>query len=408
MAKGTENPFRPGAGHSPPYLAGREQEVKKFRDEILSQEVIFKNVVLTGLRGVGKTVLMDDRFKPEALRLGWAWVGSDFSETSFLSETNLCTRLLTDLAVLSSTLSATPPANVLGFQAGPDQKPLTYDFLVGYFEGQAGLMVDKLKSLLEFVWQAAEKRGIKGIVFAYDEAQVVADQKEKEEYPLALLLEAFQSLQRKGARCLLLLTGLPTLFPKLVESRTYAERMFVVQEIGRLSQTESKEAITFPLKKKEYNWQFAERSIDTIIKASDGYPYFIQFICRAAFDFILFNSPSSSIPIEPIIRQLDSNFFAGRWETLTDRQRDLLYCIAQLNVDDGEFTIPEIVVSSEKTAKQIKPFLRNDVSQMLPRLIEKGLLYKNRYGKYSFAVPLLGRFVNRKYDSPNIQKTLFE
>jgi hypothetical protein len=400
------NPFRPGAGHSPPHLAGRDQEIEKFRC-YLEQETIVKNVVLTGLRGVGKTVLMDDRFKPEAQKAGWAWVGSDFSESSFLSEQNLCIRLLTDLSVYSASLAVSGRSQTFGFKAEmSEQWTLTFEFLGTLFQGQPGLTVDKLKAVLEFVWQAADRRGVKGIVFAYDEAQVVADQKEKDQYPLAILLEAFQSLQRKGARYLLLLTGLPTLFPRLVESRTYAERMFTVQEIGRLSPEASREAITVPLANSDL--QFSKRGIETIIAASDGYPYFVQFICREAFDFLRSNPKEKQIPIEPIIRKLDSDFFAGRWETLTDRQRDLLYCIAQLNVDEGEFTIPEIVDKSRATKRTIKPFVRGDVSQMLPKLLEKGLIYKNRYGKYSFAVPLFGRFINRKYDSAASQKLLFE
>jgi len=399
------NPYRAGAGHSPPHLAGREAEVEKFK-VFLDQDIVVKNVVLTGLRGVGKTVLMDDKFKPAAISCGWAWVGSDFAESSFLSEENVCTRLITDLAVYSGSLTVSGPQSTFGFQPQPgEQLTLSYTFLMTLLQGHPGLMVDKVKAVLEFVWEAAKKQGIKGIVFAYDEAQVVADQKQKEQYPLALLLEAFQSLQRKGAKYLLLLTGLPTLFPKLVESRTYAERMFSVQEIGRLSPEASRDAITVPLKK--IGWEFTETAIATIIKSSDGYPYFIQFICRAAYDYWM-QTKRDNIPIEPIIRQLDSDFFAGRWEHLTDRQRDLLYCVAQLKVDDGEFTIPEIATISEKTARPIKKFTPNDVSQMLPRLIDKGLLYKNRYGKYSFAVPLMGTFVNRKYDSKLIQATLFE
>jgi hypothetical protein len=245
-------------------------------------------------------------------------------------------------------------------------------------------------------------------VFAYDESQVVADQKDKEQYPLAILLEAFQSVQRKGARYLLLLTGLPTLFPRLVESRTYAERMFSVQEIGRLTAQASRDAITVPVQEMDAAWHFSESAIQTIVKAADGYPYFIQFICREALDHLMSNPESAGIPIEPIIRKLDSDFFAGRWEMLTDRQRDLLYCIAQLQVDDGEFTIPEIVAMSKKTKRPIKSFSRNDVSQVLPRLVDKGLIYKNRYGKYSFAVPLMGSFVNRKYDDSTVQRRLVE
>ena len=78
------NPYKAGAGHSPPHLAGREREIEQFR-KYLEQNEITKNVILTGLRGVGKTVLMDDKYKPEAINAGWVWVGSDFSESAFLT-----------------------------------------------------------------------------------------------------------------------------------------------------------------------------------------------------------------------------------------------------------------------------------------------------------------------------------
>src|SRR5258707_11827487 len=113
MRKPFANPFKAGAGHSPPFLAGRNKEVEHFK-KFLDQEEITKNVILTGLRGVGKTVLMDDKYKPEAIKAGWAWVGSDFSESAFLSEENLCVRILTDLSVYSSNLSISKPSESFG------------------------------------------------------------------------------------------------------------------------------------------------------------------------------------------------------------------------------------------------------------------------------------------------------
>ena len=115
------------------------------------------------------------------------WVGSDLAESSFLSETNLCVRLLTDLAVFTSSLSIAAPDGTLGFGAGQKSKQsLSFDFLATYFESQPGLTVDKLKATLEYVWAVASARGTKGIVFAYDEAQVVRDREDKEQYPLAV------------------------------------------------------------------------------------------------------------------------------------------------------------------------------------------------------------------------------
>jgi hypothetical protein len=399
------NPYKPGAGHSPPYLAGRAEQIGQFR-QFLDQDVVTKNVILTGLRGVGKTVLMDDKYKPIALEAGWVWVGSDFSESSFLSEDNLAVRLLTDLSVFSSSLSVAARSDELGFaRKDHHDKSLDFGFLSTTFGATPGLTTDRLKAVLTLVWQVAEKRGHRGIIFAYDESQVVSDRQEKDEYPLACLLETFQSLQRSGARYLLLLTGLPTLFPRLVESRTYAERMFEVQEIGRLSKDASREAILVPIEGS--GWTFNDKAVEKIIQTADGYPYFIQFICRQAFDYIKANPKSQQIPIDPIVRQLDANFFAGRWDSLTDRQRDFLYCISLLNNAETEFTIAEIVDVS-KSAEHVKQFSAGDVSQMLPRMIDKGLIYKNRLGKYCFSVPLFSRFIRRRLEASAAQKWLFD
>ncbi len=391
------NPFRPGAGHIPPHLAGRKDEMKEFRD-LLKQDVITQNVVLTGLRGVGKTVLMDTEYKRIAVEEKWVWVGADLSESAFVDETALCNRLLTDVSLFTSRLQL-PETSFTGFKPSVTSNSLDYAFLLQYFNAQPGLVVDKLKATLEFVWKGVRDVGQRGVIFAYDEAQVVQDRKDKDQYPLALLLETFQSLQKKGVRFMLLLTGLPTLFPKLVESRTYAERMFKVQEIGKLSREASADAIGKPLVRSPH--KFTPESVATIIEVSGGYPYFIQFICRDAFDFYaagLVQGTAFEIPVDTIVRKLDTDFFAGRWSRLPDRQRDLLFCIASLQESEGEFTIGEVASISRSLGESIrKPFRQADISQMMPRLIESGLVYKNRHGKYSFAVPLFSKFILRQY-----------
>jgi AAA ATPase domain len=400
-----ENPFKPGAGHSPPYLAGRERESAEFL-RFLEQDAITQNIVLTGLRGVGKTVLMDDVYKPLALDEEWIWVGSDFSESAFVDEITLCQRLLTDLSAFTSTLELeTDVPTSMGLQRGPNIKQaIDFDYLIGYFNAQPGLHSDKLKATLELVWRYVDALGKRGVLFAYDEAQVVQDRKEKDQYPLALLLETFQSIQRKGAGIMLLLTGLPTLFPRLVESRTYAERMFKIQEIGRLDAEAARLAITEPLIGNPV--RLSDQSIETIVSETCGYPYFIQFICRETYDICRSASnlqrPLSNIPIKTLIKKLDSDFFAGRWSRIPDRQRELLFCVAYLDNAGAEFTVNQVVEISQRLAErhEIKPFKTGDVSAMIPKLIGAGLVYKNRHGKYSLAVPLLDRFIKRQFESP--------
>jgi hypothetical protein len=239
-------------------------------------------------------------------------------------------------------------------------------------------------------------------VFAYDEAQNLSDNAARDEYPLSMLLDVFYSLQKKGVPFLLVLTGLPTLFPKLVEARTYAERMFRVVTLGKLTAEESREAIVRPVEVADCPVRFSEDSVRTICTESGGYPYFIQFICREVFDLFiqqLGSGQSPVVPIDAIQRKLDTDFFAGRWAKATDRQRQLLWVIANLQRPDEEFTIQELVATGQRLPT--KAFSSSHANQMLASLAEQGLIYKNRFGRYSFAVPLLGRFILRTYGPPS-------
>lgn len=392
------NPFRPGAGHTPPYLAGRGTETAEFL-RLLDQDTILENMVLTGLRGVGKTVLLDT-FKPPALARGWRWVGTDLSESASVSEDNIAIRLLTDLSVVTSGIViGTSELPKIGFIARPAkvERVLDYNMLVKIYAGAPGLASDKLKTVLEFVWSCLSASDFRGLVFAYDEAQNLSDHAAKEEYPLSLLLDVFQSIQRKDIPFMLVLTGLPTLFPKLVDARTFAERMFRVVFLDRLGEADSRDAILKPVEDSDCPIELGERSVQTILRLSKGYPYFIQFICREVYDAFLQRPDGVEdeiIPVDSIVVKLDTDFFAGRWSRATDRQRELLSVIAMLGTSDAEFTVQEIVDLSKKALK--KPFSNSHVNQMLASLGEAGLVYKNRHGKYSFAVPLFGEFVLRQ------------
>jgi hypothetical protein len=390
-----KNPFRPGAGHMPPHLAGRNAERREF-ERLLDQTTILENPLLTGLRGVGKTVLLDT-FKPLAIRKGWHWVGTDLSESASVTEQALAIRLLTDLSIVSSSLVAGARPQT-GFAADTSEVMLDYATLGGLYADTPGLVADKLKHVLESVAEACEREGIRGIVFAYDEAQNLADQPADGEFPLSLLLDVFQSIQKKDIPFMLALTGLPTLFPKLVDARTFAERMFRVITLDKLDAEASRDAIRKPIADADCPVSFDEQSVETIRRESGGYPYFIQFICREVYDAFIqslqTHGTTTPVPLDAITRKLDTDFFAGRWARATDRQRELLWSIASLQNADGEFTVQEIVDASKRLLP--KPFGNSHVNQMLVTLSGMGLIYKNRWGRYSFAVPLLHRFILRQ------------
>ncbi len=388
------NPFRPGAGHMPPHLAGRECELRGFA-KLLQQDPVMNNLILTGLRGVGKTVLLET-LRPIAVQEQWGWVGTDLSESASVTEERMTIRILTDLSVFTSGLTIPRKTRGLaGFpqSASKSEESLNYQTLMRIYTETPGLTSDKLKSVLEQVWSSMRVQKREGIVFAYDEAQNLADHAERHEFPLSLLLEVFQSLQRKGMRFLLVLTGLPTLFSKLVEARTYSERMFHVVVLDHLSPEASRDAIMVPVTMADCPVTPTQEAVTAIIEATGGYPYFIQFVCKEIYDIWL-QEPSRSVPIDELLAKLDIDFFSGRWDRATDRQRDLLRVVSQLPNCDIEFTVQEIVNQSRELLS--KPFSSSNVNQMLVSLQDTGLVYKNRHGRYSFAVPLLGQFIQRQ------------
>ncbi len=387
----------------PPHLAGREREYDEF-DRLLKQDEILENLVLTGLQGVGKTVLLET-FKPRAVQNGWLWAAADLSESASITEVALAQRLLADLALVTSSMTVMqPPASQpVGFAASaePQETPLSHAVLSAVYGETPGLVSDKIKATLEFAWEHLRQQGQYKVIFAYDEAQNLSDHASKDQFPLSVLLDVFQSIQKKGIPFMLVLAGLPTLFPRLVDARTYAERMFRVVTLIKLNEDESREAILKPIEVAECPINFSGSSVETVIRESGGYPYFIQFICREVFDVFQQNESgeSGNVPIDEIQRKLDADFFAGRWAKITDRQRELLWVVANLERPDEEFTIQELTERAKVLLT--KSFSASHANQMLASLAERGMIYKNRFGKYSFAVPLLGRFILRTYELPN-------
>jgi hypothetical protein len=351
---------------------------------------------MTGLRGVGKTVLLLE-VKPIAMQMGWLWCGEDMSESVSVTEDKLAVRILTDLSLVTSVIPLKRPSREVGFSKPTSAEwRLNYEELLRLYNGSPGLVSDKLKATLEKAWGVLKSQTqLRGIVFAYDEVQTMQDHASKEQFPLSLLLDVFQSLQRRGVPFLLILTGLPTLPSKLVSTRTYSERMFETVFLEQLSDEESREAIERPLEK--FPIKLSPESVVTIIRVSDGYPYFIQFLCREVLDIFIQQDEAGttpSVPVEELLRKLDTDFFAGRWGYLSDRQRELLQVVANLNDSDGEFTVQEIQHTSKKLLK--KPFGGSQITQMLNDLSERGIVYRNRHGKYRFAVPLFGEFIKRQ------------
>jgi hypothetical protein len=394
------NPFRPGAGTKPLYLAGRTHEKDEFL-KALHQSPITQNLIITGLRGVGKTVLLDE-LKPIAQSNRWLWAGNDLSEAGSLSDERIANRIVVDLsAILAPIIIERQEQLPYGFTSKKqsEDRPIKFDDLWEVYNNTPGLPSDKLKKLLSYVATLVAQTTITGIVFAYDEAQNLSDHADRDQFPLSLVLDVFSQLQRQNTRCqfLLVLTGLPTLIPKLNEARTFTERMFHTIVLERLDQNDARQAIVKPIEISKSTLGFSEKVIKFVIRASNGYPFFIQFICKEVFDAWIGKMTvglAPSVPQAEITAKLDQDFFVPRWTRATDRQQQFMQVIATLPTAEREFTTPEIVLASRQILRNA--FSPSRATQMLTTLSEKGLIYRGRRGSYCFAVPLLAGFIQRQ------------
>ncbi|MCG2790410.1 MAG: hypothetical protein L6305_01505, partial [Actinomycetia bacterium] len=249
-----------------------------------------------------------------------------------------------------------------------------------------GPLGDKLEAILEDVYESIYKAGYNGLVLLYDEFHFIEDGKIGNNFPLSLLLESFSHVQQKGLRYYLVLSGLPPLFTNMVKSKTYAERMFSVKNIENLSIEASQKAIRLPLKKSKII--FLDELINTIVKETQGYPYFLQFYPY----YLIQNIPKKKIGLIEfnemyplILKELDGSFFSGRFNRASDSEQKILLEMAKL--------VPEIRFSELREKTKID---KNYLNQIMISLIEKGLIFRIGRGKYSFTLPLFEKYLLRK------------
>ncbi|MEQ1577752.1 MAG: AAA family ATPase [Hyphomicrobium sp.] len=397
-----ENPYRPGAGHTPPFLAGRTVEQEHFR-RLLRQNFSTSNILITGLRGVGKTVLLEN-LRQMAEQEGWIWVGNDLSESSSLSEERLALRILTDVSealgrVLAKSENGQSPAG--HHDAGETNSPYAFEVLRNMYERSPGLPSDRLKATLVRLGSLVNRAKARGMVFAYDEAQCLSDHAERNEYPMSLLIETVASLQKREgvSQCLLVLSGLPQVFDALTDTRTYTERMFHVMTLERLSRADTLAAIYNPLKELMPPLNASSGLVNKVADLTGGYPYLIQFFGKELVDHLLRNGGvlhEDDFPSAEVLDRLDAGLFAARWNKTTDKQREVLKVIAK-RPDSGsmDFSAQEISALSGDIHGLSNP----QISQMLQTLCERGLLYRSRHGRYAFTVPMSETMILRRSQS---------
>jgi AAA ATPase domain len=351
------------------------------------------NMRLTGLRGVGKTVLLGE-FQAIAEDGDWASAMLEF-QPGHNAEATLVTALVSVAQEVKERLSkverikkavggAARRAGTLGVSWG--EFMVTYDPIVGQPRE------DITRTLFEVVEMAVEK-GRSGFVLLLDEAQVVRDEtKRNGEHPLSLLISSVVALQRQEIPLGLVLCGLPTLTGNLLKARSYTERMFRGEEIGSLNQDDAREAFAQPLAESGGNLKADDALVDRVIYEVEGYPYFIQLwgaeLWDAAYignvDCLTMNLLETVRP--DIYRRLDLDFYNPRVETLTPAEQDVLLGTAFADY-------PPLVVSKLNDAINKTP---PNINVLLGRLVDNGVLYRLRKGEYDYTAPRFRDYLLRR------------
>jgi DNA-binding transcriptional ArsR family regulator len=355
------------------------------------------NMRLTGLRGVGKTVLLEE-FQAIAEKSGWAGAVLEFQpghnrENSMVSALlNLAQdsklRLSRVERLKKAVGEAVRQSGTLGL--GWNDFQVTFDPMV---EQQRE---DVTKALFEVV-EVAVQKGRAGFVLLLDEAQVVRDEtKRTGEHPLSLLISSIVALQRREIPLGLVLCGLPTLTGNLLKARSYTERMFRGEYIDSLEEDDAKDAFEQPLALARTDPDVevtAEPAlVSMVIDEVEGYPYFIQLWGAELWDAAEIAGVSHltrdllDVARPDILRRLDLDFYNPRVETLTPAEQDVL-----LGTADAEY--PPLIVSKLNDAIDKRPA---NINVLLGRLVDAGVLYRLRKGEYDYTAPRFRDFLKRR------------
>jgi len=386
------NPFNPGPGAAPPFLAGRDYELGLFRR---SAEAIAAgrsdNLLLTGLRGTGKTVLLGE-FSRICMESGLLPIRRPHSSAKHRIPDRLYGALRYDMRSAAAGLSVTRKVTQRIGPAGTGIRPKSVGTRGAFYyepsyEPDPVQFENRLQEYLEGNWQVFEKNGYRGVAFLFDEFHAVSDVPEKEHYVLTDLLAAIGELQNGGIHYHLVLSGLPKLSLNLRKARSNSERMFRTMVLKNLDREEARLAISKPLE--EYNYRFEDGLIDLILDDTGRYPYFIQFYCREIINLV--NRKSITVDdyrkAKPVIlKQLDAGFFDARMDGVSGKEEELLHSMARMDSEDLKFG--DIVHASG-----IK---KSSLSRYLELLEDRGLIHNHKRGVYRFSLPMLRDYLMRQ------------
>jgi hypothetical protein len=367
------NPYAPGAGTPPPELVGRDQVIEDA--EIAMRRVVSartsQHQLITGLRGVGKTVLLG-KLAALAEHIGFRVirveaVGGDDTMRSLLRQCRMvvedidrsgATRALRSIESVSLTVAGTG-LTVDRFETTPDREAL------------ADVVVE--------VALVGARREI-GVMLAIDEAQMV------DPHDLRRILAGVHRCNQDGLPLFCALAGLPNLVGVVASASTYAERMFRVTDLGPLTAEQVAQAVALPAEELGVEW--SSEATEEIVDRSDGYPFFVQ-----TWAYHTWNAARDEpISVDDVQRAamnasqaLDSSFFAARTARIPASEVSYVQALASLG--PGPHRSGRVAAAAGKTTSQVAAFR--------DRLIREGLIYAPRYGWVEFAIPHFDAYVRR-------------
>lgn len=386
------NPFSPGAGSPPPELAGRDRILEQ--TEVLLGRVMAKrpekSLLLTGLRGVGKTVLLN-QMERMAQTAGYRTILVEAHEDKSLAVLLVphLRRLLFELDRIAGAGNkvrrgiAVLKSFIRGVKVtmGDVEFGLDIDPEVGTADS-GDLEVD-LPNLFGAVAEAAEERGT-AVAVLIDEIQYFSSSE------LSALIMAMHKMQQRQLPLVLIGAGLPILPGLAGESKSYAERLFNFPDVGPLSEADAGKALQDPVK--DAGEAFDDAALHEIYRMTKGYPYFLQEWGYQAWN----HATASPIDLEVVrettqlvSKRLDENFFRVRFDRLTPRERRYLRAMAELGA--GPYRTADI---AERLRVKI-----TTLGPVRASLIRKGMVYSPAHGDMAFTVPLFDQFMRRAIPS---------
>ncbi|TJY57343.1 ATP-binding protein [Sinimarinibacterium sp. CAU 1509] len=388
------NPYAPGAGTPPPELSGRDQLLEKVR--VAAQRVQrgrpAKSAMLVGLRGVGKTVLLD-RMRRDVEALGCLTLRIEAPEDRSLPAL-LAPQLRQALLRLSIKEAAAETAKrALRALAGfaKSLKVKFGDIEVGFDDDPEPGLADNgdlehdLQALLEVTGTAAKEAGTALIIFI-DELQYV------EESQLAALVMALHKMSQQNLPVMLVGAGLPQLRERMGQAKSYAERLFDFPEVGPLREADAKDALAKPALAEGV--EFEPEALTRIVTVTEGYPYFLQEWGKHVWDAAE-HSPIGAADVgfasRSAVAALDESFFRVRFDRLTPKEREYLRAMAELG--PGPHRSGEISKLLDRPTSSFGP--------VRAQLIAKGMIWSPSHGDTAFTVPLFDQFMKRIMPGPD-------